>query len=97
VRRFNGAVKFYGGIKRGNREIFTISKDGVKKKYMVPLSEHILVQDNDCKSRLPHLQMVQLQFHDILNIQGPVVQEYGKMKFKKCIDYKVKINDTILK
>ena len=37
----------YGGIKRGNREIYVEAKDGAKKKYMVQLSKHILVQDGD--------------------------------------------------
>jgi DNA-directed RNA polymerase subunit beta' len=46
VSEIDGVVT-YGGIKRGNREIFIESKDGVKKKYMVSLSKHILVQEND--------------------------------------------------
>ena len=46
VSEIDGVVT-YGGIKRGNREIFIESKDGVKKRYLVSLSKHILVQDND--------------------------------------------------
>src|SRR5690606_22188964 len=46
VSEIDGVVS-YGGIKRGNREIFIESKDGVKKRYMVSLSKHILVQEND--------------------------------------------------
>ena len=38
-------VVTYGGIKRGNREIFIESKDGVKKRYMVPCLSTFLVQD----------------------------------------------------
>ena len=32
--------------KRGNREIIVEARTGDKFKYMVPLSKHILVQDN---------------------------------------------------
>src|SRR5690606_30306395 len=46
VSEIDGVVT-YGGIKRGNREIFIESRDGVQKRYLVPLSKHILVQDND--------------------------------------------------
>ena len=59
VSEIDGVVT-YGGIKRGNREIFIESKDGVKKKYMVPLSKHILVQDNDFVKRVTSYQMVLL-------------------------------------
>ena len=37
----------YGKIKRGNREVIVESRVGDKHKYLVPLSKHILVQDND--------------------------------------------------
>ena len=46
VSEIDGVVT-YGGIKRGNREIIIESKEGVNKKYLVSLSKHILVQDND--------------------------------------------------
>ena len=46
VTEIDGVVT-YGGIKRGNREVFIESKDGIKKRYLVPLSKHFLVQDND--------------------------------------------------
>ena len=38
VSEIDGVVT-YGGIKRGNREIFIESKDGIKKRYLVPLSQ----------------------------------------------------------
>jgi len=37
----------YGSVKRGNREIFVESRNGIQRKYLVPLSKHILVQAND--------------------------------------------------
>ena len=46
VTEIDGVVAF-GGVKRGNREIVVESRDGQVKKYLVPLSKHILVQDND--------------------------------------------------
>jgi DNA-directed RNA polymerase subunit beta' len=46
VAEIDGVVT-YGGIKRGNREIAITSKDGEVKHYMIPLSKHIFVQDND--------------------------------------------------
>lgn len=36
-----------GKVKRGNREIIVTSKTGEVKKYLVPLSKQILVQEND--------------------------------------------------
>jgi DNA-directed RNA polymerase subunit beta' len=46
VSEIDGVVS-YGGVKRGNREIVITSRDGEVKKYLVPLSKHILVQDGD--------------------------------------------------
>ena len=46
VSEIDGEVKF-GKIKRGNREISVTSKLGEEKKYLVPLSKQILVQEND--------------------------------------------------
>src|SRR6185437_2561228 len=46
ISEIDGTVAF-GAIKRGNREILVTSKDGETKKYLVPLSKHILVQEND--------------------------------------------------
>ena len=36
-----------GKVKRGNREIIVTSKTGEVKKYLVPLSKQVLVQEND--------------------------------------------------
>ncbi|HYC29036.1 MAG TPA: DNA-directed RNA polymerase subunit beta', partial [Chitinophagaceae bacterium] len=46
VCEIDGVVSF-GAIKRGNREIIVEAKDGVVKKYLVPLTRQILVQDGD--------------------------------------------------
>src|SRR5215207_1747631 len=94
VSEIDGVVT-YGGIKRGNREIFIESKDGVKKKYMVPLSKHILVQDNDfIRAGMP-LSDGAITPSDILSIQGPgAVQEYLVNEIQEVYRLQgVKIND----
>ncbi|MGW8122879.1 DNA-directed RNA polymerase subunit beta' [Roseivirga echinicomitans] len=94
VSEIDGVVS-YGGIKRGNREIFIESKDGVKKKYMVPLSKHILVQDNDFVRAGYSLSDGAITPNDILNIQGPTaVQEYLVNEIQEVYRLQgVKIND----
>jgi len=76
VTEIDGVVTL-GGVKRGNREITIESKDGEVKKYLVPLSKHILVQDNDfIKAGMP-LSDGSISPADILAIKGPAaVQEY---------------------
>ncbi|WP_276497750.1 DNA-directed RNA polymerase subunit beta' [Pontibacter litorisediminis] len=94
VSEIDGVVT-YGSVKRGNREIFIESKDGVKKKYMVPLSKHILVQDNDfIRAGMP-LSDGAITPTDILNIQGPgAVQEYLVNEIQEVYRLQgVKIND----
>ncbi len=84
-----------GGIKRGNREIFVEAKDGVKKKYMVSLSKHILVQEGDfIKSGSP-LSDGAITPADILAIMGPsAVQEYLVNEIQEVYRLQgVKIND----
>ena len=46
VSEIDGVVTM-GAIKRGNREIIIEAKDGVQKKYLVPLTRQILAQDGD--------------------------------------------------
>jgi DNA-directed RNA polymerase subunit beta' len=46
VAEIDGVVRF-GGIKRGNREVIVESRDGDVMKYLIPLSKHILVQEQD--------------------------------------------------
>ena len=94
VSEINGAVT-YGAIKRGNREIYVESKDGVKKRYLVPLSKHILVQDNDfVKAGMP-LSDGAITPADILAIKGPTaVQEYLVDEIQEVYRLQgVKIND----
>ena len=94
VSEIDGVVT-YGGIKRGNREIFIESKDGVKKKYMVPLSKHILVQDQDFVRAGYSLSDGAITPNDILSIQGPTaVQEYLVNEIQEVYRLQgVKIND----
>jgi len=94
VSEIDGIVT-YGAIKRGNREIFIESKDGVKKRYLVPLSKHILVQDNDfVKAGIP-LSDGAITPSDILAIKGPTaVQEYLVNEIQEVYRLQgVKIND----
>lgn len=94
VSEIDGVVT-YGGIKRGNREIFIESKDGVKKRYLVPLSKHILVQDNDFIKAGESLSDGATTPADILKIQGPTaVQEYLVNEIQEVYRLQgVKIND----
>ena len=94
VTEIDGVVT-YGGIKRGNREIFIESKDGVKKRYLVSLSKHILVQDNDFIKAGEPLSDGAITPADILSIQGPTaVQEYLVNEIQEVYRLQgVKIND----
>ena len=94
VSEIDGVVE-YGGIKRGNREIYIESKDGVKKRYMVPLSKHILVQDNDYVRAGDALSDGATTPADILKIKGPTaVQEYLVNEIQEVYRLQgVKIND----
>ncbi|SMO75206.1 DNA-directed RNA polymerase subunit beta' [Saccharicrinis carchari] len=76
VSEIDGEVTF-GKIKRGNREIIVTSKNGQVKKYLVPLSKQILVQENDyVRAGIP-LSDGAITPSDILHIMGPTaVQEY---------------------
>jgi DNA-directed RNA polymerase subunit beta' len=76
VSEIDGVVS-YGGIKRGNREIFVEAKDGTKMKYMVSLSKLILVQEGDYVRAGEPLSDGAITPADILRIKGPTaVQEY---------------------
>ena len=94
VTEIDGVVTL-GGVKRGNREITIESKDGQIKKYLVPLSKHILVQDNDfVKAGMP-LSDGSISPADILAIKGPAaVQEYLVNGIQEVYRLQgVKIND----
>ena len=94
VSEIDGVVT-YGGIKRGNREIFIESKDGVRKRYLVSLSKHILVQDNDFVRAGYPLSDGAITPSDILAIKGPTaVQEYLVNEIQEVYRLQgVKIND----
>ena len=94
VSEIDGVVS-YGGIKRGNREIFIESKDGVKKRYLVSLSKHILVQNNDFVRAGMALSDGAITPADILAIKGPTaVQEYLVDEIQEVYRLQgVKIND----
>ncbi len=94
VSEIDGVVT-YGVIKRGNREIYIESKDGTKKKYMVPLSKFILVQDNDFVKAGDPLSDGAITPSDILAIKGPTaVQEYLVNEIQEVYRLQgVKIND----
>jgi DNA-directed RNA polymerase subunit beta' len=85
----------YGKIKRGNREIQITSKTGDVRKYLVPLSKHILVQENDFVRAGQPLSDGATTPNDILNIEGPTkVQEYIVNEIQEVYRLQgVKIND----
>ena len=94
VAAIDGVVSF-GKIKRGNREIIVESKTGDVRKYLIKLSNQILVQENDfIKAGMP-LSDGAITPVDILNIQGPsAVQEYLVNEIQEVYRLQgVKIND----
>ena len=94
VSEIDGVVSF-GKIKRGNREIIVESKFGDLKKYLVKLSNQILVQENDfVKAGMP-LSDGSVTPADILNIKGPsAVQQYLVNEIQEVYRLQgVKIND----
>ena len=94
VSEIDGVVSF-GKIKRGNREIIIESKTGDIKKYLVKLSNQILVQENDfVKAGMP-LSDGSVTPNDILNIKGPsAVQQYLVNEVQEVYRLQgVKIND----
>lgn len=94
VCEIDGVVSF-GAIKRGNREIVVEAKDGVVKKYLVPLTRQILVQDGDFIKAGASLSDGQTAPGDILSIKGPfAVQEYVVNEIQEVYRLQgVKIND----
>ncbi len=94
VSEIDGIVS-YGKIKRGNREIIVESKTGEVKKYLVSLSKHILVQENDFVRAGQPLSDGAITPSDILAIEGPTkVQEYLVNEVQEVYRLQgVKIND----
>jgi len=94
VCEIDGVVAF-GAIKRGNREIIVEARDGVVKKYLVPLTRQILVQDGDFIKAGAPLSDGQIAPADILSIKGPfAVQEYVVNEIQEVYRLQgVRIND----
>ncbi|MBK7555890.1 MAG: DNA-directed RNA polymerase subunit beta' [Flavobacteriales bacterium] len=94
VSEIDGIIS-YGKIKRGNREINVESRTGERKTYLVPLSKHILVQENDFIKAGAPLSDGSISPMDILDIQGPTrVQEYLVDEVQEVYRMQgVKIND----
>lgn len=94
VCEIDGVVAF-GNVKRGNREIVVEAKDGIVKKYLVPLTRQILVQDGDFVKAGTALSDGQTAPEDILKIKGPfAVQEYVVNEIQEVYRLQgVKIND----
>ncbi len=94
VSEIDGEVHF-GKVKRGNREITVTPKVGDIKKYLVPLSKQILVQENDVVRAGTPLSDGAITPADILSIMGPTaVQEYIVNEVQDVYRMQgVKIND----
>ncbi|SDR03742.1 DNA-directed RNA polymerase subunit beta' [Flagellimonas zhangzhouensis] len=94
VSEIDGVVSF-GKIKRGNREIIIESKTEEVKKYLVKLSNQILVQENDYVRAGMPLSDGSITPEDILAIKGPsAVQQYLVNEVQEVYRLQgVKIND----
>ena len=94
VAEIDGEVTF-GKIKRGNRELSITSKTGEVKKYLIPLSKQILVQENDFVRAGTPLSDGSITPTDILQIKGPTaVQDYIVNEVQDVYRLQgVKIND----
>ena len=94
VSEIDGEVTM-GALKRGNREVIVTSKLGEIKKYLVPLSKQILVQENDYVRAGEALSDGSITPSDILSIMGPTaVQEYIVNQVQDVYRLQgVKIND----
>jgi DNA-directed RNA polymerase subunit beta' len=94
VSEIDGVV-IMGAVKRGNREITIQAKDGIEKKYLVPLTRQILAQDGDFVKAGTPLSDGQVAPFDILSIKGPfAVQEYVVNEIQEVYRLQgVRIND----
>ena len=94
VAEIDGEVTL-GKLKRGNREIVITSKVGDVRRYLVPMSKQILVQENDYVRSGTPLSDGAITPADILAIKGPTaVQEYIVNEVQDVYRLQgVKIND----
>ena len=76
VSEIDGEVTM-GKVRRGNREVIVTSKTGDQRKYLIPQSKQILVQEHDAVRAGTPLSDGVITPGDILAIKGPTaVQEY---------------------
>ena len=77
VSEIDGIVSL-GKIKRGNREVFVEDeKTGQRRKYLIGLSKHLLIQEGDFVRAGTQLSDGAIAPVDILHIKGPyAVQSY---------------------
>ena len=94
LSEINGQV-IMGTIKRGNREIIVKNRSGLEKRYLVPLTKQILVQEDDYVKAGTPLSDGGVSPSDILRILGPVkAQEYIVNEVQAVYRLQgVKIND----
>jgi DNA-directed RNA polymerase subunit beta' len=94
VSEIDGEVTM-GKVKRGNQEIIITSKTGDQRKYLVPLSKQLLVQEHDAVRAGTKLSEGEITPTDILAIKGPTaVQEYIVNEVQNVYRLQgVKIND----
>ena len=94
VSEIDGVVSF-GKIKRGNREIIIEARTGEIRKYLIKLSNQILVQENDFVKAGTPMSEGSITPNDILNIKGPsAVQQYLVNEVQEVYRLQgVKIND----
>ncbi len=95
VSEIDGIVSLSSKTKRGNREVIVTSKTGEVKKYLIPTSKQILVQENDYVKAGTSLSEGVMTPKDILAIKGPTkVQEYLVNEIQEVYRLQsVKIND----
>ncbi len=95
VSEIDGVVKF-GPQKRGSRELFVRSHDGLdERRYLIPMGKHILAQENDVIRAGERLSDGAIDPHDILRIKGVgAVEEYLVNEIQEVYRMQgVKIND----
>jgi DNA-directed RNA polymerase subunit beta' len=95
VSEIDGEVKINPQLKRNNREVTIVSKTGEERKYLVPTSKQLLVQDRDAVRAGTPLSDGVITPNDILAIKGPTaVQEYIVNEVQDVYRLQgVKIND----
>ena len=94
VAEIDGEVTL-GKVRRGNREVIVTGKYGDERKYLVPLSRQMLVQEHDYVRAGNPLTDGAITPGDILRILGPTkVQEYIVNQVQDVYRLQgVKIND----